>query len=124
MDDEDFEVDATDLAKGDSGDLGDVDDGSVVDSRAGSLGHLRNVSFTTKAVMAPRTHTPHRQTLLRHGVEREKRKKKKGEPVVPWKKNHLEAPPPTSLLLIDVRNGQGRRSDENFKTTKYWGTRL
>lgn len=57
MDDEDFEVDATDLAKGDSGDLGDVVDGAVVDSRAGSLGHLRNVSFTTKAVMAPRTHT-------------------------------------------------------------------
>ncbi len=79
MDDEDFEVDATDLAKGDSGDLGDVDDGSVVDSRAGSLGHLRNVSFTTKAVMAPRTHTPHRQTLLRHGVEREKKEKRKKE---------------------------------------------
>lgn len=77
MDDEDFEVDATDLAKGDSGDLGDVVDGAVVDSRAGSLGHLRNVSFTTKAVMAPRTHTPHRQTLLRHGVEREKKKKEK-----------------------------------------------
>lgn len=80
MDDEDFEVDATDLAKGDSGDLGDVDDGAVVDSRAGSLGHLRNVSFTTKAVMAPRTHTPHRQTLLRHGVEREKRKRKMESP--------------------------------------------
>jgi hypothetical protein len=80
VDDEDFEVDATDLAKGDSGDLGDVVDGAVVDSRAGSLGHLRNVSFTTKAVMAPRTHTPHRQTLLRHGVEREKKERKKESP--------------------------------------------
>lgn len=47
MDDEDFEVDATDLAEGDSGDLGDVVDGAVVDSLAGSLGHLRNVSLTT-----------------------------------------------------------------------------
>jgi hypothetical protein len=51
VDDEDFEADATDLTEGDSGDF-DGTDVDVVDSLAGSLGHLRNVSLTTKAVMA------------------------------------------------------------------------
>lgn len=97
MDDEDFEVDATDLAKGDSGDLGDVVDGAVVDSRAGSLGHLRNVSFTTKAVMAPRTHT-HRTGRPYYDMEwsgkKEKGKMESPSLPHPWKKNHLEATPP------------------------------
>ena len=72
MDDEDFEADATDLAEGDSGDFdADVADVDVVDSLAGSLGHLRNVSLTTKAVMAlipltTTTTTTHTHTHSHH----------------------------------------------------------
>lgn len=66
VDDEDFDDAATDLLPGVSKDL-DVDGD---DSLAGSLGHLRNVSLTTKVVMA------HRHSTLQIDLP----------PIKPWEK--------------------------------------